>query len=95
MNATATKTRPNTYAGSCSNCHSHVAAGAGVLGGKVGGRWTVRHTTCGASPVTRRPKPDITDGYGRPVSARRSRSCPTDGNCSSYSGRSCGADDCG
>lgn len=46
MTATATRTRPNTYAGQCSNCGQSVAAQAGALGGKVNGRWTVHHTDC-------------------------------------------------
>jgi hypothetical protein len=49
MNATATKTRSNTYAGVCSSCGTRVAAGAGLLGGKVNGRWTVRHSNCSMS----------------------------------------------
>jgi len=50
MTTTSTTTRttrtarPNTYAGRCSTCGSHVAAGAGLLGPKVEGRWTVEHT---------------------------------------------------
>lgn len=35
--------RPNKFPGKCTFCGGRVAAGAGVLGPKVGGRWTVRH----------------------------------------------------
>ena len=45
--ATAKPTaRPNTYAGLCSRCAERVAAGDGILGAKVDGRWTVLHATC-------------------------------------------------
>lgn len=43
---TTTAARPNTYAGVCSECGNRVAAGAGLLGSKVDGRWTVRHAEC-------------------------------------------------
>jgi uncharacterized protein DUF6011 len=35
--------RPNAYAGSCVTCGERVEAQAGVLAGKVDGRWTVAH----------------------------------------------------
>lgn len=46
-NAAATP-RPNRYAGPCATCGENVAEGAGRLGDKVGGRWTVRHNVCPA-----------------------------------------------
>lgn len=49
---TTTKTRPNSYAGTCSRCGTHVAAQAGLLGPKVDGRWTVEHTECPAVDAT-------------------------------------------
>jgi hypothetical protein len=57
---TRTQTRKaNQYAGQCSKCHGHVPAGAGYLGGKVNGRWTVEHINCstqyGRSPFGRCP----------------------------------------
>lgn len=67
MTATATRSqRPNTYPGTCSGCGSHVAAQGGVLGGRVDGRWTVRHTECPTTPAptataTRRPAPRYSD----------------------------------
>jgi len=71
MANTATATaRPNTYAGSCGTCGAHVAAAAGILGGKVAGRWTVAHVTC---PTTTAPAPARTyaaecdAGHRRPV----------------------------
>jgi hypothetical protein len=49
MTQTQTRTRrPNTYAGSCRNCGEQVGAGAGYLGAKVMGRWTVEHGECPA-----------------------------------------------
>lgn len=39
-------TRPNSYPGTCTSCAGHVPAAAGLLGGKVDGRWTVQHTSC-------------------------------------------------
>lgn len=40
--------RPNRYAGPCGTCGENVPAGAGRLGDRVGGRWTVRHNVCPA-----------------------------------------------
>lgn len=39
----AQEPRPNSYAGSCVTCGERVEAGAGVLGEKVDGKWTVAH----------------------------------------------------
>lgn len=44
---------PNRYAGNCADCNGRVVAGAGRLVGKVNGRWTVAHTTCGDTPTLR------------------------------------------
>jgi hypothetical protein len=41
--ARSTSTRPNRYAGKCAECGGWVEAEAGLLGGKVDGRWTVTH----------------------------------------------------
>jgi hypothetical protein len=38
--------KANRYPGTCSECFGPVAARAGVLGRKVGGRYTVRHLAC-------------------------------------------------
>jgi hypothetical protein len=92
MTATTTR-RPNTYAGTCRNCHRPVRALTGYLGPKVDGRWTVEHTTCFArssSPVVQTTR---TTRTARPT--RRQRSCISGGNCSSFgTGRGCGAEDC-
>ena len=101
MTKTSTKTaRANTYAGTCTRCHTSVAAGAGLLGGRVDGRWTVTHRDgqCAASAASaatpaKKVTPRRATYYGGRSTSRRS--CPTGGNCSSFgSGRSCGADDC-
>jgi hypothetical protein len=41
--------RPNAYAGACAKCGERVEAGAGLLGDKVDGRWTVEHVECPAA----------------------------------------------
>ena len=51
MAATATR-KANVYAGRCAKCAGHVAAGAGLLGSKVDGRWTVEHATCPTAATT-------------------------------------------
>lgn len=67
-----TTARPNTYAGICTMCGTKVAAGAGLLGGKVNGRWTVRHTDCEQPTTTTRNGVTWTEGLTyRP--ARRER----------------------
>lgn len=43
---TSTNHKPNQYPGPCRNCGGNVPAGAGRLGGKVDGRWTVAHIEC-------------------------------------------------
>lgn len=46
--------RPNQYAGDCNRCGAPVAAGAGILLGKMiggSGRWLVAHTEC-PKPIT-------------------------------------------
>jgi hypothetical protein len=78
MTATATRTRPNAYAGTCRSCGGSVAAQAGILGPRVAGRWTVEHTTCPSTPVAvparrtvRRNQPSIERcfyGHRAPVS---------------------------
>lgn len=69
---TTTTARPNTYAGTCTSCGKHVAAGAGLLGGKVNGRWTVRHADCEQPTTTMRNGVTYTEGLTyRP--ARRER----------------------
>lgn len=105
MTTTSTTTaRANTYAGTCTRCHTPVAAGAGLLGGRVDGRWTVTHrdgdcrarTTADMTPAERGMAviaPRRATYYAGRSTSRRS--CPTGGNCSSFgSGRSCAADDC-
>lgn len=66
--ATATR-RQNTYAGTCRTCGGHVAAGAGLLGPKVGGRWTVEHLGHPAGAATQ-PAPAHT---AKPTAARKPR----------------------
>lgn len=51
MMTTTTATRSNAYAGTCSGCGNRVAAHEGLLGDKVNGRWTVKHTDC-TTPTT-------------------------------------------
>lgn len=88
---TATKTRPNTYAGNCRNCGSRVPAQAGLLGGKVDGRWTVLHTECPASA----PASRWVDGINsdpRPIRPRQyyprnTRGC--NGDCMSFGRLDC------
>lgn len=82
MTVTATKTRSNTYAGTCSKCSTHVAAQAGVLGGKVNGRWTVRHTNC-SKTATKTVKTYVAPFYiGRAYSGNgRCSECGNSGTC--------------
>jgi hypothetical protein len=42
----------NAFAANCNTCGTHVAAGAGYLAGKIGGRWA---TTCAAHSAAARP----------------------------------------
>lgn len=56
--------KPNIYGGYCTKCNGYVVAGAGCLGPKVAGKWTVLHTECPSAeaefppPVaSRRPEP--------------------------------------
>src|SRR3990172_7748108 len=93
---TATKARTNTYAGKCSACGYNVAAQAGLLGGKVNGRWTVRHSYCADTASTPAvASPARRGGYARPSIVGGRRSCITGGNCSSFGdGRDCGGYDC-
>jgi hypothetical protein len=44
-----TRTRRNSYPGTCSACGEHVAAYDGTLGPKVDGKWTVTHDRCPAA----------------------------------------------
>ncbi len=76
MTATATATRPNTYAGTCIMCSGPVAAGAGLLGGKVQGRWTVRHAVCGSTAPAKRT---TTKSTARRTSSHRCESCGRSG----------------
>ena len=73
---TAMTARPNTYAGACTQCSGQVAAGAGLLGGKVNGRWTVRHAACGSTPP---PKRTVTKSTARRTSSHRCESCGRSG----------------
>ena len=43
---------PNRYPGNCKCCTAHVPAGAGFLGGKVDGRWTVQCSPCATGQPT-------------------------------------------
>lgn len=43
--------KPNAYAGACAKCGERVEAGAGLLGAKVEGRWTVEHFDCELAPT--------------------------------------------
>lgn len=90
MSSTATRTRrPNTYAGTCSDCGTRVAAGAGHLGPKVNGRWTTQHTDCANNT------PKASKGSYRATAPYRARrACITGGDCSSFSGVDCGGYDC-
>lgn len=56
--------RPNKFAGRCSRCGSTVEAGAGTLGPKQDGRWTVLHTEC---PSEEPPEHRSVDDYTEPV----------------------------
>lgn len=89
--AAATKVRrSNTYAGKCV-CGAWVKAGAGVLGGKVNGRWTVECGHCVAIPSRSRSATPLAVR----TATRKARHCITDGNCSSFgNGKSCGAEAC-
>lgn len=66
---TATAHRQNIYAGTCRICGGHVAARAGALGPKVGGRWTVEHLGHPAGAVTQ-PAPART---AKTTTARKPR----------------------
>ncbi len=49
-------TKPNKFGGSCVNCSQYIPAGAGLLGGKVNGKWTVKHIDCSIVPA---PAPKV------------------------------------
>ena len=62
---TTATTRTNSYAGTCHDCGTHVAAQAGLLGAKIDGRWTIRHTAC----------PTTTASTPRPASRTYASTC--------------------
>lgn len=59
---TAGKVKPNIYGGYCTKCNGYVVAGAGCLGPRVAGKWTVLHTEC----------PTAEAEFPPPVASRRS-----------------------
>ena len=87
----STSRKANVYAGTCSKCGAHVAAQAGLLGSKVNGRWTVRHTDCAANTQVAPARQSL---HAHRYATRRP-ACITGGNCSSFgTGRDCGGYDC-
>ena len=59
---------PNKYAGPCQACHGHVAAGEGVLGGKIGGKFVIYHAdgTCPDKTTTAQDSPARTQRPATP-----------------------------
>lgn len=77
MTATVKATvKANAYAGSCTLCGGRVEAGAGHLGGRVDGRWTVEHATCPTTQVAAH-----TASPARATSVRVTRSASHGGRC--------------
>lgn len=64
VSSTAAIQRPNRYPGKCARCGVHVEAEAGLLGERVGSRWTVIHTEC---PEPAEPEFKSVDEYDEPV----------------------------
>jgi hypothetical protein len=54
---------PNRYPGECRNCHQTVAAQAGLCE-KIGGRFTVAHTTCPPAGSVPAPAPIVEPAEG-------------------------------
>lgn len=88
--------KANKFAGTCSSCRRQVPAGAGLLGPKVDGRWTVRHAGCAATTTTARPA--ARDDHGRCEACGRRSALVTARDMSGIPCRvcrSCAADPCG